>query len=78
MTSNPLSTSLCNLLSIVKGQLWLKRGDTYNQTLPDISDILFSTANLTECSKRKGELYCPLETNYSNLDQFGIPLGDST
>ena len=78
MTLNPLSTSLRNLLSIVKGPLWLKLGDTYNQTLPDMSDILFSTTNLTECVKQKGELYCPLETNYSNLDRFGIPLGDST
>ena len=74
MTSNPLSTSLRNLLSIVKGPLWLKLGDTYNQTLPDMTDMY-----LTEFGKGKGEVYCPLETpDYSNLDRFGIPLGDST
>ena len=79
MTSNPLSTSLRNLLSLVKGPLWLKLGDTYNQTLPDMTDMYFQPLTLiTECGKQKGELYCPLETNYSNLDRFGIPLGDST
>ena len=74
MSSNPLSTSLRNLLSLVKGALWSKQGDTYNQTLPDMTDMY-----LTECGKEKGEVYCPLETpDYSNLDRFGIPLGDST
>ena len=74
MSSNPLSTTLRNLLSLVKGALWSKQGDTYNQTLPDKTDMY-----LTECGKGKGEVYCPLETpDYSNLDWFGIPLGDST